>query len=508
MPPPSVCSDDVSLRSLFGDAVMEEAPASNLALPAGHVMSKAGRRSRSVLQQEAEERKAEGITGMKGLSGPSASVAQKPSHKKCHICIFFDDDEDPVEKHFGRSCLMLWGKPCGPNGETSGCYCHYCMKIYAAKIRGIAGMTITVYKQQLGDQKKHDKHMALQKVLIQKIIDNGGSSSSHVDWDALDSESLEVVRTMQAKVKRPGLSIYDLAEYLEEFGTVQTDKGHYKTIDPSCGSEVVVVPDRKIKRVEFSEFQNVNRRQQLGDTRDAVAPEDLDLRMRAIADSFQPDFGGKFLVGGGVEALLSGGCDDKSVHAASLTAGRPSSSGPLAFSPQSTPVKAKQPIETEERQQSASVAKRRAFGAAASAKANAGAASAQAAAGTASKAGRGRPKKDLVAEVTRVEGEFSKSLPTDVCWWGSEAKAIVKAMSSLDKDIDNRLRVEPDTETIQKLLLAKKKLVSMVSIVEEAPIPAVYSSCTKSNICLPQKLNMIFSNMFTLGLLHNLNQPI
>ena len=73
-----------------------------------------------------------------------------------------------------------------------------------------------------------------------------------------------------------------------------------------------------------------------------------------------------------------------------------------------------------------------------------------------------------------MEDEFSKSLPTDVCWWGSEAKAIVRAMTNLSRDIDTRLKVEPDTETIQNLAMAQKKLGSMVSIVEEVFMPVVF----------------------------------
>eukprot|EP00959_Pyramimonas_sp_CCMP1952_P257491 5379722-Pyramimonas_sp.AAC.1 len=50
----------------------------------------------------------------------SVAPPKQPSHKKCSLCIFYDDDEGPVEKAMGRSPCMFWGKPRGPNGETNG----------------------------------------------------------------------------------------------------------------------------------------------------------------------------------------------------------------------------------------------------------------------------------------------------------------------------------------------------------------------------------------------------
>ena len=64
---------------------------------------------------------------------------QKPSHRKCLICVFHDDEFDPVDLAFNRKKFMWWGKPPSKTtGETVGTYCGYCTKIFTARMRGIS----------------------------------------------------------------------------------------------------------------------------------------------------------------------------------------------------------------------------------------------------------------------------------------------------------------------------------------------------------------------------------
>ena len=442
-----------------------------LALSAGQALSRRRSSRSKASPSEADMDKA--------LGEPAANVGptRVTCHRKCLLCIFFDDDVDPVEKHFGRQILMFWGRPNGPNGETMGNYCFYCMRIYSANVRGIKGMTVNAYTAQLGkEEKKHDQHLALQRCVIKTIIDRGGVRNGHMNWEALEAESLDVVRSMQAVVKKPGLNIWQLAEYMEEHGSMQTDKGHYLSVDGD-GKEVVIVPDRKVTRVEFNDVHSVNRRQQLGNTNEGLDPQMLDTRMRAIADSFEPNFGGRFMSGNGLEAVLGMPGQQASQPATPQefpvnAAGMATGSGIPAPKP-STPIKAENPDSQSAGAGGSQRPKPKPSGQ------------------SGAKAGRGRPKKNLVVDVERLEEQFLKSIPTDICWWGAEAKAIVKSMTTINKEIDARLRTEPNLDAINSLGVAQKKLTSMIVIVDEARQHGLDADAFKSALDLTMtKLNL------------------
>ncbi len=65
------------------------------------------------------------------------------------MCVFFDDEWDPVDLHFGRKVYVAWGKPPNHKGETQGNTCYYCVKVFCALFRDVGNTTITTYQKSL-----------------------------------------------------------------------------------------------------------------------------------------------------------------------------------------------------------------------------------------------------------------------------------------------------------------------------------------------------------------------
>eukprot|EP00959_Pyramimonas_sp_CCMP1952_P453115 9467715-Pyramimonas_sp.AAC.1 len=270
---------------------------------------------------------------------------------------------------------------------------------------------------------------------------------------------MDVTESLQAVTKKPGYEEWDYDEYMaENDGKIQTQKGHYKSVD-SGGATVVIVPDKKFKRVEFNSVQSVNKKIKLGQVADEGG--NVDTRMRAIADSFVPDFGGTFLQGDAVGAVLAASDGDPATSpptsARAKGAGISGSMLGARLAPQQADDGGRPTIAGEE-SSNAAAAKPKAKP---KGKSNQG------------QGPRGRPKKPLVQKVEEYEEQFSSSLPTDACWWGSEVKSILGSLRDIAKDIDNRLKKEPDSEEIDKLTIARKKLTAIMAIVEQALMPSI-----------------------------------
>ncbi|CAK0899474.1 unnamed protein product [Prorocentrum cordatum] len=267
-------------------------------------------------------------------------------------------------------------------------------------------------------------------------------------------DHMDVAESLQAVTKKPGYEEWDYDECMaENDGKIQTQKGHYKSVD-SGGAKVVIVPDKKFKRVEFNSVQSVNKKIKLGQVADEGG--NVDTRMRAIADSFVPDFGGTFLQGDAVGAVLAASDGDPATSPPTSARAKGAGSSGSTLGARLAPQQADDggpPAIAGGGPSNAAAAKPKAKP---KGKANQG------------QGPRGRPKKPLVQKVEEYEEQFSSSLPTDAGWWGSEVKSILGSLRDIAKDIDNRLKKEPDSEEIDTLTIARKKLTAIMAIVEQA----------------------------------------
>ena len=108
------------------------------------------------------------------------------SHRTCATCTHYDDDWDPVELARGVKVYMWWGKPANSQGETTGQYCGYCVKVYTAKFRGVRNMSMNVYSGVLGsDDSKLKLHITMVGLTVQQMVAKGGRRV-RVNWDGID----------------------------------------------------------------------------------------------------------------------------------------------------------------------------------------------------------------------------------------------------------------------------------------------------------------------------------
>jgi len=113
------------------------------------------------------------------------SARRNPCHRKCVLCIFYDDDWDPVDLAQGRKVYMMWGKPCNSKGETMGQFCYYCVKVFCALFRSVPGMTLSNYQKSLDDVKLK-LHVNMVNCVVKKITESGGNRRAVMDWDTVE----------------------------------------------------------------------------------------------------------------------------------------------------------------------------------------------------------------------------------------------------------------------------------------------------------------------------------
>lgn len=281
-------------------------------------------------------------------------------------------------------------------------------------------------------------------------------------------EALTMVVTTESVVKRPGLSIWPAADYEFEFGSLESNgkkaQGHYEIVDEN-GARTIVVPDR-ITRIEFNDRHAVERRKGAGSTSDDVLPEMLAIRQKAIADAMLPGFSGNFLGGANaVESLLA--ASGSSAARSLAPSVSPSAKGRFSSGPTSAGgVSLSHAIKVEPSPGGFSgiVGGRKKSGGGAGGGGGGGGTVSPASKGD--KKNRGRPKKDWESEVDKWAVQFKMASPTDVVWWGSEAKTQIRIMQVAVKDINARLKIASDMSEIILLNGVVKKLGAIVAFVE------------------------------------------
>lgn len=289
-----------------------------------------------------------------------------------------------------------------------------------------------------------------------------------------------MVHTCESVVKNPGLEVWPLDWYEAEFGPLETNGkrrlGHHESTDEQ-GNIVVIVPDKPVVRIEFNERNQVQRSKEIGSSRDDVAPGMLAKRQKAIADAMMPGYGGKFVKPGTlVESLLEVPGASGSVSSASSA---PSSAAHavVACPPSSQAVVVPAHAVAAGGSSGPSVG----IGGSGGARPRQAAAPEVAAAPATSRArssgagekpvakaaSRGRPKKDWVTDVERVVGRFVEAAPSDLVWWGAEAKTQLRVLKQSEKEIATRIK---SADILEKLGLkaALKKLSAVIAFVQAA----------------------------------------
>lgn len=482
----------MSIAPSAAPAQLPPKDASSLALAKGQAMSARARSRKTSASAQDDD-----------LDAEQQQCGPRPCHRRCNLCPRYDDDADPIDSTPERKVIMWWGKPPGQNGETRGSFCGYCMKWYCARVRGIPGMTLTKYANELGmDEQLFKQHTASVECMIQKILANGRNRGCRIDYEALEDEVLEIVNREETVVKKPGYMMMPKAFYISRYGDLASNgmraEGHYEQVQPD-GSEVVVVPEDPITRVEFQSRKGVERRQRAGSTSEAGSAEALRARQEAIAEGLSENVGfrGAFLkgnivahaMGGGLEVGVADTCSSTTARAATRKAPNAMRAA-LGASP-SAPPTPRSGCKVVASRSSGAGAGGRSHPAAlvpppvsAAADSGRGIAALVAVGGVSSastpasskKGARGRPKKDLKTDVDAHLQKFLTAPPTDPSWWGPEAKTQVKVLQNLSKDILARLKTSTDLNEIATLGASNKQLTSMTELVEEARVHGVSSN--------------------------------
>ncbi len=436
-------------------------------------------------------------------------VARIFFHRKCLLCIHFDDDWDPVALHFGRQEPMAWGKPPNAKGETITQFCYYCVKVYCGLYRDVGNSTITAYHKSL-DEQKLKQHMQLVATCIKGIIEKGGTRSTPMDWEAVQDflveaegpcttagsrhtsvsdlikrikcwfrkrprlsrlglaqdntrilasnaflnnslpparrplsffwicqeEAMRQITLMETVIKRPGLSIMTLEDYVEEHGELATNglrsKGHYEFEED--GVKKVGIPD-KITRIEYNERHQIEKARNL-DTGGDMPADWMARRQRGIADAMGPaGFTGGFLGGADRTTYLLGGGSGAAQDGGFGSNESPSKHGGHGAAASKAKAAAGPPSAKKPR-----LGEKEAVTLAAPSKPT-GKASGSKAAVAAKSGGRGRPRKDWNQELDKLVTSFFEAPSTDPLFWGSESKTQVKLIQQALKDVATRTKV-------------------------------------------------------------------
>lgn len=99
---------------------------------------------------------------------------------------------------------------------------------------------------------------------------------------------------------------------------------------------------------------------------------------------------------------------------------------------------------------------------------------------------RGRPRTDLVAEVSNNSKQFSEAPVTDPVWWGPEAKTQVKILKPAGKEVASRLKVATELAEIEALGQAQTVLTNIIHLVEAADTHGIDSDDFKGvfDVCM------------------------
>ena len=366
-------------------------------------------------------------SGSSGKKGRLAKVEPKPTHKKCFLCIYFDDDVDPVAAsiHGPHSkILMHWGKPVGPNGEVPGRYCGYCVKVYCGLFHGVEGMSMTLYANLLGEHQLIEQHQKMVELTVQRCIKKG-TASCHVDWENLEEEAVSIVNTSKVLEEAPGFVHWEKTLYEGQHGTFpdngKASQGHFE-YTTKAGIVAVCIPAEKKTNIKFIDEAVVERRRKVSLSGDLTDNQQI-TRLSMLQTLVTP---GKLRRRGGVGGMVSAMLQDQ-LPAQSDTAIDLSSSGnarpsmrdeqPASSGPFTTPSPRKN-LQSPTAQEPPTGGKTPVLP-----KAKAGAKK------------KGRPPIDYDAKVSQLRNTFYESPPTDPCWWGSEAITQQKYIGNLKKDI-------------------------------------------------------------------------
>ena len=180
----------------------------------------------------------------------------KPDGRKCKTCRHKDSDNDPVSAHRGLVEQMWWGSaPSKDTGETVRVHCGYCTRTFLCRIK-MTGKTLTDWETDIAnDPQGVEKQEAIVECLIKSLCESGKERQQHVDWDAIMTESLEKIESLDLVIKHPGWNHiawcdYEKGEHNALAVHGQVAEGHRRATFE--GVDGVLVPKANVMDIDYN----------------------------------------------------------------------------------------------------------------------------------------------------------------------------------------------------------------------------------------------------------------
>eukprot|EP00959_Pyramimonas_sp_CCMP1952_P197432 4128868-Pyramimonas_sp.AAC.1 len=161
-----------------------------------------------------------------------------------------DSDFDDVALARGVKKFMIWGKPFNKQTlRNQGGTCGYCQRYFDGYIRR-QNISMTAYKQTLTDDDRRRKHMKCVDGVVQRIIEKGGNSSGHLNFQEItDDAEAFIEHEKSIDIERPGFSYVEKAWYDKQHWG---DKTGHELVEFD-GKQQVKIPDAPVTRVKMHE---------------------------------------------------------------------------------------------------------------------------------------------------------------------------------------------------------------------------------------------------------------
>ena len=244
----------------------------------------------------------------------------KPLGRKCDCCKFTDSQDDPVSLLATPPIKeqMWWGFPPNRDGTTQGTTCGYCKRIWTSRIK-TQGVALTDYKIKLGsDEKLLNTHTTMIQTVVDVVVLKGSIRNSQLDWEEITTQSLKLVKVMEAVVKRPGWQHvpwdYYTSQHGDFYANIEGQAAGHKEFTFE-GKRGVLIPDVPITKIEFNErIQGIlEETVRTSDGKDTLSTDEMDANLRGLAGGFSNVGKGSSATHGGLLGLGESASGDLSM---------------------------------------------------------------------------------------------------------------------------------------------------------------------------------------------------
>ena len=351
----------------------------------------------------------------------------------------------------------------------------------------VPNITLTEYEGHLAQNiSALNAHQAMVATMLSQLIVAGGIDAK-LNFKSIKSTVLTTTNTRKMIKDRPGWDHWEMKLYEHEFGKLETNgkfiEGH--RLWKLDGVEGVMVPQKKITSIRFSEEMAATIESQAGSSED-MSEAQLGEMQQSVAASFWNETSGG--VGTAVDRMLgaAGGAASSSssawdpstiVGAAGEGGGVVPEDSPLLLPAPKKKAKLSQP--TMPSKKTTSPAKNKTPGSSHDGESPCGGGKPPGASSPSEKeqASRGRKKADLVGKTQEYVDTFQSSVEANVLWWGSESGTMHKELTIFVTTVKTRIRNSDEMSEVNGLRQCEVKMLFMV---------AVFDACRRCGLGTPE----------------------